>query len=132
MNPTTDLTALVAAITASADTDHVVHVASGTFPHRGQRLIFGCVAGLSLLMNFCNKQRNTGNYTQEFTCSGCANKTISFVGRLPAAAVSGKISFNISQANNISFSGQSLPLACCARAYVRVACVVCVFGCCAD
>ncbi|ELR20557.1 uncharacterized protein ACA1_052480 [Acanthamoeba castellanii str. Neff] len=86
MNPTTDLTALVAAITASADTDHVVHVASGTFPHRGQRLIFG------------------RNYTQEFTCFGCANKTISFVGRLPAAAVSGKISFNISQANNISFS----------------------------
>jgi hypothetical protein len=31
MNPSTDLTALVAAITASPDTDHVVHVASGTF-----------------------------------------------------------------------------------------------------
>lgn len=73
MNPSTDLTALAAAITASPDTDHVVQVASG-------------------------------NYTQEFTCFGCANKTIAFVGRLPAAAVSGKISFNISQANNISFS----------------------------
>ena len=86
-------------------------------------------------MNCCNQQQNstTGNYTQEFTCFGSANKTIAFVGRLPAAAVSGKISFNISQANNISFSGlKSLPLRVCVLR-ARVLRVLCVFWlCCAD